>query len=185
MDVFLVRIFLTTTQTLVIQLEYAITVLANSIIFTESIQLKKVRNVFLERDQKKATPLERRFQHLSGHHSDTTIIHSTVTNGIKNNPITKQDITMTLDMLGHSNAAIQGKTMRTQPNAVDNKIIVDLPPTIIKYYGNVELSINVLHVNRIPFLTLMLKKIHVGTINALHNMKIPTMEDYIDKILWL
>ena len=54
---------------------------------------------------------------------------------------------MTLDMLGRSDAAVQGKTTRTQPDAVVDKVVVDLPPTIIEYYGKVELSIDVLHVN--------------------------------------
>ena len=124
------------------------------------------------------------FQYVGGHHSDGTIIHLTITNGIKNSPITKQDIKMTLDMLGRSDTAVQGKTTRTQPDDVDDKVIVNLPSTIIEYYGKVELSIDVLHLNIIPFLTSISKNIHYGTINALHNTKIPTMVDCIDKILW-
>ena len=86
-------------------------------------------------------------------------------------------------MLGLSDASVQGKRTRTQPDAVVDKVVVDLPPTIIEYYWKIELSIDVLHVNRIPFLTLISKNIHYGTVNALNNMKIPTMEDCIDKIL--
>ena len=58
-----------------------------------------------------------------------------------------------------------------------------LPPTIMEYYKNVELSIDVLHVNRIPFLATLSKNIHYSTMDALDNMKIPTMEHVIDTVL--
>ena len=80
--------------------------------------------------------------------------------------------------------AVQGKTTRTQPDAVvaqDN--LVELSPSIKQYYGKVELAVDVMHVNRIPFLTSLSRKIHYGTVSALTDMKIPTMESYIKKII--
>ena len=80
--------------------------------------------------------------------SDNTMTYSAVTNGIKNSPITKQDVKMALEMLGRSKYALQGKTARHQPDAVNaEEQVVDLPPTIMEYYKNVELSIDILHVN--------------------------------------
>ena len=96
--------------------------------------IKESKKRFSERDQKKAS-LVRRHQHVGGHHSDATLIYSAITNGIKNSPITKQDIEMALDMLGMSDAAVQGKTTRRQPDAVDDAVVIDLPPTILEYYG--------------------------------------------------
>lgn len=64
-----------------------------------------------------------------------------------------------------------------------DKQIVELLPTIIEYYKNNELSVDVLHINRIPFLGLVSKNIHYRTVNPLDNMKISTMEIIIDKIL--
>ena len=86
--------------------------------------IKESKKRFLERDQKKAK-LVRRHQHVGGHHSDATLIYSSVTNGIKNSPITKQDIEMALDMLGRSDAAVQGKTTRSQPDVVDDAVVID------------------------------------------------------------
>ena len=40
-----------------------------------------------------------------------------------------------------------------------------------------------MHVNRIPFLTSLSRKIHYGTVSALADMKIPTMESCIKKII--
>ena len=61
----------------------------------------KSKNNFSKRDQSKASRV-RRFQHVAAHPSDDTLIYSAMTNGIKNNPITKKDINMALTMLGKS-----------------------------------------------------------------------------------
>ena len=76
--------------------------------------------------------------------------------------------------------------MRVQPDAVNaNETREDLPPTLLDYYKDVELSMNVLHVNNIPFLGSISKNINYVTINALDNMKIPTMENVIEQIICL
>ena len=82
----------------------------------DTVEQSKAR--FSVRDQERANAV-RRFQHVSGHPSDSTIIYSAVTNGIKNSPITKQDVKMALEMLGRSKYALQGKATRHQPNAVN------------------------------------------------------------------
>lgn len=69
---------------------------------------------------------------VSGHPSDDTLVYSAVTNGIKNSPITRQDVQLTLDQIGVSKFAIQGKMTSTQPPAVDaDEGMVDLPPEIM------------------------------------------------------
>ena len=52
----------------------------------------------------------RRFQYVAGVPSDSAITYSASTNGIKNNPITRRDVLASVDMLGRSNCAAQGKT---------------------------------------------------------------------------
>ena len=147
----------------------------------DSVEESKKR--FTKRDQIRAN-LVRRFQHVAGHPSDATISYSAATNAIKNSPITRRDVKLAMDMLGTSKYAIEGKTTRTQPAAVDQEII-QVPPTIMEYYKNVVLSIDVLHVNKIPFLMSISKDIHYGTVDALDDMKIPTLEKTINKIFRL
>ena len=53
--------------------------------------------------------------------------------------------------------------------------IIEVPPTILDYYKEVEISFDVMHVNRIPFLVSVSKHIHYGTAQALESMKIPKM----------
>ena len=58
----------------------------------------------------------RSFQHVAGHPSDETIIHSTNTHGIKNIPMTLRDLMLTKEIIGPSNHAIKGKTNRSRPD---------------------------------------------------------------------
>ena len=50
-----------------------------------------------------------------------------MTNSIKNNPITKGDVEMMIEMLSLSKYAAQGKTIRKQSNAVDIMQKVEVP----------------------------------------------------------
>jgi hypothetical protein len=145
--------------------------------------ITKSKNNFSKRDQSKASRV-RRFQHVAAHPSDETLIYSSMTNGIKNNPITKRDIAMALEMLGKSRYSVQGKTVRHQPDAVDTESI-PVPTKILDYYNSVTLSIDVMHVNKVPFLISISEHIHYGTIKALDSMKIPVLEQEIERIIKL
>ncbi|OEU11892.1 hypothetical protein FRACYDRAFT_245012 [Fragilariopsis cylindrus CCMP1102] len=145
--------------------------------------ITKSKNNFSKRDQSKAMRV-RRFQHVAAHPSDDTLIYSAMTNGIKNNPITKKDVNMALDMLGKSKYSVQGKTVRHQPDAVDTQEI-SVPTKILDYYSSVTLSIDVMHVNKVPFLISVSEHIHYGTIKALDSMKIPILELEIQRIIKL
>ena len=119
---------------------------------------------------------------MGGHPSDATIVYSVVTNEIKNSPITQRDVKVAIDMLGKSTFGVQGKRVQHQPDAVDVEIL-EVPPTILDYYKEVEISVDVMHVNRIPFLVIVSKDINYGTAQALESMKIPKMEMVIKSII--
>lgn len=144
--------------------------------------LTESRKRFTKRDQLRADRT-RRFQHVASHPSDATIIYAAATNSIKNSPITQRDVKLALDMLGRSKYAVQGKTTRTQPNAVPQQQIVELPQTVADYYRDVELAVDVMFVNKVPFLVSLSKNIHYVTANPLDNMKIVTLEHTIGHIL--
>ena len=145
--------------------------------------VEKSKQNFSKKDQLRANRV-RRFQHVAAHPSDETIIYSAMTNSIKNSPITKRDVKLAYDMLGKSKYGIQGKTVRGQPD----QVITDsmpVPTTILDYYKDVELSIDVMHVNKVPFLVSISEHIHFGTISGLDSMKIPVLEDEIKRIIRL
>jgi hypothetical protein len=147
----------------------------------DTIDISKQR--FSKRDQLRASRV-RRFQHVAAHPSDETIIYSAMTNGIKNSPITKRDVKMTYVMLGRSIYGIQGKTVRHQPNTVITELM-PVPTKISDYYTNVALSVDVMHVNKVPFLVSISEHIHHGTISALDSMKIPILEEEVKRIIRL
>jgi hypothetical protein len=61
--------------------------------------------------------------------------------------------------------------------------LVPLPKSVEDHYREVTLAVDVMHVNMIPFLVSVLRKIHYGTAHAIHCMKIPVMEDAIKGII--
>ena len=133
--------------------------------------IEKSKSRFSARDIRRADRT-RRLQYVSGHPSDKTLGYAADTNGLKNNKVTRRDVILARDMLGVSKHAMAGKRTRTRPDAVNaEEQLVTLPPSILNYYKDVELSVDVLHVNRLPFLASVSKNIHYTTIDALDNMK--------------
>jgi hypothetical protein len=105
-----------------------------------------------------------------------------MTNGIKNSPTTKRDVKMAFDMLGRSKYGVEGKTVRQQPNAVVTESM-PVPTTILEYYVDVSLAVDIMHVNKVPLLVSISEHIHYGTIRALDSMKISILEDEIKHII--
>ena len=104
----------------------------------------------------------RRFQHIAGHPSDQTLIYSAMTNGIINSPVSKWDVELAFEIFGRSQYALRGKATASRPAVVEPMEILELPKNITNYYKNVELCIDVMHVNRVPFLLSISKHIHMG-----------------------
>ena len=62
-------------------------------------------------------------------------------------------------MLGPTKYETQGKTTRSKPDAVDMASQkIDVPSSILKFYKDVELVADVMHVNDVPLLTTMSSK---------------------------
>ena len=107
-----------------------------------------------------------------------------VTNGIKNNPISKRDVQICQEMLGRSKYISQGKTTMKRSDAIDvSNQTVELPKTMLTYYGNVQLAADVLHVNNVTFLTSISNHLHYGTCKAVDNMQAPTLEEGLKNVV--
>ena len=108
---------------------------------------------FSKRDQIRADRV-RRLQHVAGFPSDETLTYSVMTNGIRNNPISRRDIKICNEMLGKSMHAAKGKRTMKQSDPVDvSSQVVEILPSIIEHYGSVQLAADMMHVNDVPFLT--------------------------------
>ena len=79
---------------------------------------------------------------------------------------------LTKEMLGPIKYDTQGKTTRSKSDAVDATLKkIDMPRSIMKFYKDVELVGDVIHVNYVPFLTTMSSNMHYGTITTFNNLK--------------
>ena len=60
---------------------------------------------------------------------------------------------------------------------------MEVPPSILTHYGNVQLAADILHVNDVPFLTSIANHLHYGTSNAVDNLQAPTLEAGLKNVI--
>ena len=88
------------------------------------------------------------------------------------------DASITNDMLGDGVCTVQGKQVKHQPDIVDiDKQTITVPPHISKHCSNVELSLDVMHVNNMPFLISLSEHLHHGAIGVIDNLCCETLND--------
>ena len=90
-------------------------------------------------------------------------------NMIMSFPITIEDVRRTENINSPSVQALKGKTTRTKPSLVVVSDYVAVPHTIFKGNRNVTLSLDVMFVNRIQFLTSISQHLKFTTADTLHN----------------
>ena len=142
----------------------------------------KSRDRFSKRDQLRANRV-RRLQHVASFPSDE-ILKYLVTNSIKNNPITVRDIKMCVDMLGKSRYIAQGKSIAKSSTLVEvHSQTVELLSEILTYYGDMQLAVDVMHVNDVPFLVSISNHLYYGIAKVVDNMKAITLEDRLRSVI--
>ena len=62
-------------------------------------------------------------------------------------------------------------------------IIQQCPPTIIEQYGNIMLSADIMHVNRIPFFVTWSCHIHFGTVDVLPSLQATDIGTALHRVL--
>jgi hypothetical protein len=70
---------------------------------------------------------------------------------------------------------LEGKFICRQPDAVEINLVL-LPKSVEDHYRDVTLAVDVMHVNKIPFLVSISRKIDYSTAHVIHCMKIPVMD---------
>jgi len=102
-------------------------------------------------------------------------------NMIKNNPVTIEDINIAEAIYGKDVSSLQGKSTRRKPEVVRSDLI-EIPKQLIERNQNIELCIDVMHVNKIPFLVSISKNIMFRTASALANLKSESYYQALDSI---
>jgi hypothetical protein len=104
-------------------------------------------------------------------------------NVIGNNPFTRRDVRIAKKIFGPDVPSMKGKTVKRKSKMPREDDISDIPPMIMKEYSEVQLSIDIMHVNGIKFLISFSK--HIGLLQTYcvrHNNQ-QTILDCILKIV--
>jgi hypothetical protein len=101
---------------------------------------------------------------------------------IRNCDVTQQDIINAKDIFGPEHGSLKGKTVRKASDQVRAGGMVPIPATIMAHYRRVVLCINVMKMNKIPFLVTMSCAIKFGMVAWLKNAKTNTILSHIKEV---
>ena len=109
-----------------------------------------------------------------GRPSDKDFIKILKTSSLPNCPVTPRDVIIANKLFGPDVGALKGKTTRRSPPIVDSPVPVDIT-SILKYYGEVTLCVDLMYVNRVPLLVTLSRNIKFGTVEAVKDRKEATL----------
>ena len=93
---------------------------------------------------------------------DTSIQH------LKDCPITRQDIMAATDILGPNLGSLKGKTVH-RPNPHVKTRTAGVPMEILSIHHDIMLAIDIMFINKIPFLVTTSRNLKFGMVEALNN----------------
>jgi hypothetical protein len=105
-------------------------------------------------------------------------------NLIRNLDVTRDDIRAANDIFGPNLGSLYGKTVRRTPVRVQSEI-TGVPSDIIDKHRDVVLGIDILHINKVPFLVTTSRNLHFGTVEDLDDREIPTVSRALSCVIKL
>ena len=87
---------------------------------------------------------------------------------ILNCPVTVEDFIRADKIYGRNIHSLKGKTTRTQPTRLVTDY-VEIPPSVLEKNKHVTISIDIMYVNRIPFMATISRNIKFTTVEAIQN----------------
>ena len=99
-----------------------------------------------------------------------------------NCPISKEDIQAADDIFGPNLGSLKGKTV-CRPNPHVKTQTLGVLPDIMQIHRSVALAIDIMFINKIPFLVTTSRHLKFGTVEALNNQQIPTVVGKLKKVI--
>ena len=103
-------------------------------------------------------------------------------NLIPNCPVTRRDIVAAEHILGPDVGSLKGKTTRRRPLGVALYNHAPIPAGIVEQYHDVIIAVDVLYVNKLPFIATISRYIHFGTVEFLRNQKSTTLIEHVKQV---
>jgi hypothetical protein len=135
------------------------------------------------RDYRQAL-LARKIQKMIGYPSTRDFLKLVDRNMIPNCPIGRADIIAAEDILGPCVDALKGKTARRVEAHVRSDIS-PVPRDILSLYRAVTLCVDIMYVNKLPFLVTISRKIKFATIELLTNRQAETIGKSVTDVMRL
>jgi hypothetical protein len=132
------------------------------------------KSKYTTRDYSKAV-IARKLQTNIGHRSTRDVKTIVTGNQLLNCPMTKDDVTTADDIFGVNAGSLKGKTTYRKGAHVTSDA-VNIPVSIMSRYQEVNLCVDLMFVNRIPFFVTISRNIHFGTVEMIRARKKKVIE---------
>jgi hypothetical protein len=101
---------------------------------------------------------------------------------IVNCDVTRQDILNAEDIFGPDIGSLKGKTVRQASDQVLSSGLIPIPALIMDHYRKIILGVDVMKVNKMPFLVSISRAIKFGTVAWLKNARADTLMTNIKEV---
>jgi len=105
-------------------------------------------------------------------------------NQLANCPVKRSDIAAAERLFGKNIASLKGKTAYRQGAPVVGKT-KGVPPSIREHFQRTVLAIDIMFINKIPFIITISRGLHFDTVKVLKNRQIDTISKALDNVVRL